>query len=380
MTYNDFIFSNQTAYRITRHLVFWICYCFYFWVQSLAPRKLNEFYAGDTYYFAFLNLCSFAPVFIFAVYFFIYFLYPKTLQKKKYSRFVFGFILVYAAGTIINYFTAGIFLNHVHYSTPVIPDFQHKIEFGNYNTRWGMIIATVALGIKASKEWYLQQKENQLILRQKIRSKMQLHKARIHPELLFRSLDTIQANVECDSVNATSMILNLSDLLSYSLYESEMELVPLEKELFELQHLIALEQINKENTIEIDLKTEGDISNKYISPMVMIKLLEDSIILLQGSQTLSCLLKLNILVVGFHLSFTLSFINIPEQSSVTEWPLLVRNTKTRISELYPPDNFVIELIQEKVTAISLKLMLSNTSKESNAVSPMGFKTATYDVA
>jgi hypothetical protein len=160
-----------------------------------------------------------------------------------------------------------------------------------------------------------------------------------------------------------------------------MELVPLEKELLELQHLIALEQINKENTIELDLKTGGDISNKYIAPMVMIKLLEDSIILLQGSPTLSCLLKLNLLVVGLHLSFTLSFINIPEQSSSgIAWSLLVRNTKTRIGELYPPGDFAIELIQEKVTAISLKLVLSNTSKESTAVSPMGFKTATYDVA
>ena len=245
-----------------------------------------------------------------------------------------------------------------------------------------MIIATVALGIKASKEWYLQQKENQLILRQQIRSKMQLHKARIHPELLFRSLDSIEQNVESDSVNTTSMILNLSDLLSYSLYESEMELVPLEKELLELQHLIALEQIIQENTIEMDLKTDGHISDKYITPMVIIKLLEDSIILLQGSQTSSCNLSVHIRVTELHLSCTLSFANMPEAaSSVIKWPLLIRNTKTRISEMYSPGNFGIELIQEeKITTISLKLLLSNTSEGSNAVLPIRFKTATYDIA
>lgn len=368
MQWNEFIFSNKTSYRVARHLVFWGVYCFYFWMQSFAPRKLDEFFIGDTYYFAFLNLCCFGPVFIFAVYFFIYYLLPQTLQKKRYGLFVFYFLMVYLLGTLINYFTAGIFLNSVNYSIPIEPDFQRRIEFGSYNTRWGMIIATVALGIKLSKDWYLQQKENLGILTQKTRTEMRLQKARIHPELLFRSLDTIHSNIRSGSVHSNSMILNLSDLLSYSLYESEMEFVPLEKELIELQHLVCLEQLNKESLVNIQMQTEGEISNKLIAPMVLIKLLEECITLLHQTGA-SYLLNLHVMVAKNALYLNLSFRDLDEKSySIIKWPLLFDKANNRLSEDYPATDYQIELAEgQKERAIKLNIKLASDLKDSNTV-------------
>jgi hypothetical protein len=382
MTRNDFIFSNNPTHRVTRHLVFWMVYCTYFYIQSLAPKKYDEFFIGDTWYFAFLNLCCFAPVFIGTVYFFVYYLLPDVLKKKKYIRFILAFILVYIFGTFINYFMAGIFLNNVHYSVPIEPNFQHRLEFGNYNTRWGTIIAIVALGIKLSKDWFLQQKENLEILRKKTRTEMQLQKARINPELLFRSLDTIYTNIQSGSVNSTSMILNLSDLLSYSLYEGEMELIPLEKELLELQNLIFLEQLNKESLLVIQLETEGEISNKYIAPMVIIKLLDESITLLHNSKLLYCHINLHIIVVNNTLSLNLSFIDLDEKSSsIIKWNLLIENTEGRLREYYSTPDYQIELKEEnRKTIISLKIRLTGNAKETNVVSTITLNTATYDPA
>jgi two-component system LytT family sensor kinase len=382
LTLHQFIFSNKAVHRISRHAAFWVVYCTYFYLQSLAPSKYDEFFISDTYYFAFLNLCCFAPVFISAVYFFIYFLLPKTLQKKKYALFVFGFLMVYSVGTLINYFMAGIFLNSVHYSVPVESNFQHRLEFGNYNTRWGMIIAIIALGIKLSKDWYLQQKGNLEILRKKIRTEMQLQKARIHPELLFRSLDAIYANIQSGFVNSTSMILNLSDLLSYSLYESETELVLLEKELLELHNLISLEQQNKNSFIEIQVQKEGETANKYIAPMVIVKLLEESITLLYKAGILSCLVSLQITVVNYLLSLKLSFIDLDENSSsIVKWPLLINNTQNRLSEYYSTTDYQIELVKEKKeTIISLNLRLAGNPKVINAASSIKENAAAYDPA
>jgi hypothetical protein len=136
-------------------------------------------------------------VFIAATYFFIYYLLPKTIQKKKYLLFIAGFLLTYIIGTAINYFTAQQFL----IITQFFPDtFQHRIEMSNVNTRWGMIIATIALGIKLSKNWYIQQKENLEIVKNKLKMEMQSEKARIHPELLLRSLDNIYDNIQSGSI------------------------------------------------------------------------------------------------------------------------------------------------------------------------------------
>jgi sensor histidine kinase YesM len=237
-----FILSDKPSHRIVRHLVLWIVYCTYFWVQSLAPRQFAEFGNSDTYYFAFLNLCCFAPVFIFTVYFSIYYLLPRTLARKRYVLFLCGLLLLYAVGTVINYFMAGLFLGHVHYSVPVDVNFEHQMEFGNYNTRWGMIIAIVVMGGKLAKNWYLQQRENLVMLDRKNRTEMQLQKSRLHPAFLFRSLDTIYKHIQEGSGKELPLILSLSDLLSYSLYENGEGLVPLERELEQLRDFVAIEQ------------------------------------------------------------------------------------------------------------------------------------------
>lgn len=376
MTTYNFIFSNKKNIRLKRHLAFWLMYCTYFYLQSLPPLKFDEFFVGQTYYIALMNLCCFAPVFIFTVYFFIYYLLPNTLQKKKYGLFVFAFITVYIIGTLINYFMAEILI----YSTGYENTLRHRLEFGNYNTRWGMIIATVALGIKLSKNWYLQQKENLEILKGKTRTEMQLQKARIHPDFLIRSLDNIYTHIQSGSDNTTSMILNLSDLLSYSLYESDKELAPLEKELSELKHLIALEQLNKESKINIQMKIEGEINNKHIAPMVIVKLLEESISLLRNTQALSWLVSLHVMSVNNNLALDLSFIDLDEKTPTNlQWFPLIENTQNRLSEYYSKAAYQIELTEERhKTVIRLNLILTDNRKETNTGSNIKFNATAYD--
>jgi hypothetical protein len=45
----------------------------------------------------------------------------------------------------------------------------------------------------------------------------------------------------------------------------------------QLQHLIALEQEKKESCIYIEMQEKGDMTNKYVAPMVLVKMLEQVI-------------------------------------------------------------------------------------------------------
>ena len=289
------------------------------------------------------------------------------------------FLLVYIAGTCINYFTAEIFL----YYTGYFPNtFQHRIEMGNYNTRWGMIIATIALGIKLSKDWYRQQKENLEILKRKTRNEMQLQKFRIHPEFLLRSLDTIYIDMQSGFINSSRMILNLSDVLSYSLYETESELVLLEKEITEVRHFIFLEQLNSECAIEIKMHIKGSLENKYIAPMAIVKLLDECITLLHDTETESGILYLHIIAVTNRLSVDLIVINLKEEiPGNDQWPLLVANAQNRLREYYTKTDYEIELLKEKFeTRITLNLLLSDNPKAIKEISIINLTALTYDPA
>ena len=375
----DFIFSNKTSYRVKRHLTFWLIYCIYFYLQSIPPKTYDEFFVLKTYYIALMNLCCFAPVFIATTYFFIYYLLPKIIKNNKYFRFIVGFLLLYIAGTFINYFTAEIFL----YYTGYFPNtFQHRIEMGNFNTRWGMVIATIALGIKLSKDWYLQQKENLQILKSKSRNEMQLQKFRIHPEFLLRSLDAIYIDMQSGFINAPSMILKLSDVLSYSLYETDSDLVLLEKEITEVRHFIFLEQLNRECAIEIQMHINGRMENKYIAPMVIVKLLDECITLLHDTETESGILYLHIIAVTNRLSVDLTIINLKEKIPANDqWPLLVAKAQNRLREYYDKPDYEIELVKEKSkTWIRLNLLLSDNPKAIKEISIINSTAVTYDLA
>ena len=75
----------------------------------------------------------------------------------------------------------------------------------------------VALTIKLLKRWWLKQNENMRLEKEKIDVELQLLKAQIHPDFLFSSLDKIHDYALYNSAKASSLLLKLSDILSYML-------------------------------------------------------------------------------------------------------------------------------------------------------------------
>jgi LytS/YehU family sensor histidine kinase len=72
------------------------------------------------------------------------------------------------------------------------------------------------------------------------------------------------------------MILKLSSLLNYMLYDCKGEKVRLEKEIEIMKNYIDLERERYGNRIEISWNVEGNISDKFISPLLMLPFLENA--------------------------------------------------------------------------------------------------------
>ena len=92
-------------------------------------------------------------------------------------------------------------------------------------------VAAAAAIIKYLKYWWLKQKESQRLEKEKINAELQLLKAQVHPDFLFKTLNNIYTHAVASSPRTSGMLLKLSDLLSYMLYECDNPLVPLEKEI-----------------------------------------------------------------------------------------------------------------------------------------------------
>ena len=111
---------------------------------------------------------------------------------------------------------------------------------------------------------------------EKVTAELQLLKAQVHPHFLFNTLNNIYSFSLENSPKTPGLILKLSSLLSYMLYECKSEEVQLENEVEIMKNYIDLERERYDNKIEISWSIEGEIKDKFIAPLLLLPFLENA--------------------------------------------------------------------------------------------------------
>jgi len=266
--YDDFIFSSR--YRIWRHVVYWsvhvnIWSCFW-----MIMGGSNNFSYGRILFHQFLWL----PVFILYSYPLVYWAVPHVLLKGKVVLF---FFLILAWGG------AGLYINYAFTVYAFVP-LQEAVGFevistGGLQAHRYLCMTTSASSpviIKFFKLWTIKQREWVQAQQEKITAELQLLKAQVHPHFLFNTLNNIYSFSMDNSPKTSGMILKLSSLLSYMLYDCKAEEVRLEKEIEVMKNYIDLEKERYGNRVEISWSVEGDCKDKFISPLLMLPFLENA--------------------------------------------------------------------------------------------------------
>src|ERR1700744_1553660 len=96
----------------------------------------------------------------------------------------------------------------------------------------------------------------------------------LHPNILFSALQSIYAEIEKETPRAPHMILKLSDLLSYLLYESDTARVALSREVAMLGNYIQLKRLEFPSGMDIYLDTRSIEIDYLIPPGLFLPLLE----------------------------------------------------------------------------------------------------------
>jgi two-component system sensor histidine kinase AlgZ len=266
--YDDFIFSSR--YRMWRHVVYWsvhlnIWSCFW-----LIMGGSNNFSYGRLLFHQFLWL----PVFIVYSYPLVYWAVPHVLLKGKVVLFFFLILSWGAAGLYFCY----AFTIYAFVPLQEAAGFE-VISSGGLQAHRYLCMTTSAASpviIKFFKLWTIKQREWVQAQQEKITAEVQLLKAQVHPHFLFNTLNNIYSFSMDNSPKTSGMILKLSSLLSYMLYDCKAEEVRLEKEIEIMKNYIDLEKERYGNKVEISWSVEGDSKDKFISPLLMLPFLENA--------------------------------------------------------------------------------------------------------
>ena len=230
-----------------------------------------------TFLESFFHFLYFLPIYLLSTYLLIELLLPKFLFKRRYTTFLISFLLLFSLNFIAVYYTGELYLSQVR----KLPFDQITFNANKYHAIVDglfvpfMLFGIVA-GIKFSKKWYLQQRENEKLAKQKLTTELQLLKTSLHPRFLFHSLNTVQRYINYSPAQSSALILELSDLLSYVLYEKDENWVELEKELEIIRHYIDLEERGFEDNLEFETEFPKNTKGKFIVPFLLISIVESN--------------------------------------------------------------------------------------------------------
>jgi len=283
INFHEFIFSERLPKRYLRHGIFWLAW----WLYFLCTRYLLPQVVPMTQKTAFLKLGTadiLQSIFILLIqmvscYVFIYILLPRYFLKARYFLFIISIIFLGSAVVlvthVINSQLMPFIAREVLRSTTPLHSVTYwaSIFYGGISS---IKILAAAAAIKVGKNWWFKQKEKERLEKEKIDAELQLLKAQIHPGFLFNTLNNIYISALTASPKAPEMLLKLSEILSYMLYECNDREVFLVKEIKMLEDYMVLEKTKFGDKLDMSVLIKGCNSNQKIAPLLLLHFIENS--------------------------------------------------------------------------------------------------------
>jgi two-component system, LytTR family, sensor kinase len=131
------------------------------------------------------------------------------------------------------------------------------------------LIGLIKLGLKKEQEFLALKMEES-------GRELLLIKSRINPHFLLNTLNNIYAINHEESPQTSKAVLQLSQVLTYTIYKGNQGLICIEDELEMLHALIGLYQLKYNNQLNIQLNEHIDNSQQMVPSLIMFSLLENA--------------------------------------------------------------------------------------------------------
>ena len=338
------------ARHIAGHLLFWMIIMLTYAASAWGYR--NNF--QDAILFECLSL----PVRLLAVYINWFVLIPRLLYKNKILKYLLLLLLLLFILAIAQRYFTLYWAYPVFFPESMTDDAPQPLLFFRIVQTIVVIATPVAfsMGIKMFLDWYDQKNKARQLTIEKREAELKYLKAQINPHFLFNTLNNLYGLSLEQSQKVPSLILKLSDLLSYSLYESSVEQVSLGKEIKLIQDFIALEKERHEDRLKVDFIIENNLdSDIQIAPLLFMPLVENAF--KHGVNETIVQTK-----VSIYLSFKKSVLTFKVQNTLPDIVtkkstsgIGLKNLQRRLDLLYP-ERYVLEIHNQKqIYSVVLKL-------------------------
>jgi len=254
-------------YILILHVCFWILFALVPELQMIFPdRKYPLSYYYHTYISIGINLINFYICYYFIS---IDFLNVKKIVVNLLKTL--GVIVFFVALRLGMLVVIYVYLSGFDYLEVQIRFYNIIVE-----VYYSITFTIMALLIKFMIDWFNSQKQKSELQAKTTSSELALLRSQINPHFLFNTLNNLYSLVYKKSDEAPSVVMKLSEIMRYMLYDASSEKVLLDKEIGYLKSFIHLNELRLKEDNFTEFIIQGDVSDKMIPPMLLIPFVENA--------------------------------------------------------------------------------------------------------
>ncbi len=325
-----------------------------FWLTLFGTILWSDYEKGSDMWVAVLDESIHLLFYAFLVYLNLYYLIPNYLARHAFVYFG----LVMAACAIVTPVEVLVFYLK-YYDEPV---YRAKLVSSQVLLFLGNVFITIlSTVLRVIMDWWRYQREKQVLLTQTMQSELRFLKSQINPHFLFNTLNNLYALTLKKSEQAPEIVLKLSEIMRYMLYECNERRVLLSKEIQYIHNYLDLERLRQPKEADIRFTTEGHISDQMVAPLLFVPFVENSFKHglnhhVQGGG----FVRLNLRVSGEDLEFFIENSkaeSLPRQNHPRSGGIGLVNVRQRLELLYPENHTLLVQDEPHRYAVTLHLKM-----------------------
>jgi len=265
--------KSISSSRVISHMLFWVvAIVLFLFTMFVASNFKNVLKPEPVIMTLVFNLC-----FASAVYINLLVLFPYLFKKQRYFLYIISVLgLVSLTAFVIDFLLVYPFNKFVH--NEKIFEEMTFVVWINF-TIFTLIYVSVTTFFSMMREWFVLQNildKVHKVEKEKLEAELKVLKSQINPHFLFNTLNNLYSLTLDKSDKAPNLVLKLSDMMRYILYECNDKYVLLEKELDFVRNYLDLQKIRLDEATPVKIDVKGNTSQNKIAPLLFEPLIENA--------------------------------------------------------------------------------------------------------
>jgi sensor histidine kinase YesM len=326
--------------RIGLHILFWLTYLFLKTYISVFLINYSYFDLDITTRIlkGFLPELIVLPPKLLMAYYIMYSIIPRMNKRSTWVLITELLILIFISLVMYTMLLSYIVMPFIH--NEQLP--EGTVTENISRIIWRLLDMLTVVGAACTFTLLRKQiraaKRQQELIQEKLQSELNYLRAQTNPHFLFNTLNSIYALARKQSPETSQVVMQLSKLMRYMLYDCREKLVPLENEWRVIEDYVELERLRYGDRVRVNLEKKVSQSMAMISPLMLLPIVENAFKHGAGNNPGMTNIRIELREENGNVQFKVENsieTTLPSQSLSDSSGIGLKNVKRQLELLYP---------------------------------------------